>query len=251
MGMTIRFTPSDCFDTLPKPHGIVNEELKRVGNEYNIHRSRIMNSAGIGLTQLYNQFHNTSERDVEIVLLREKQRSIDLAVLNAYGWSDIDLSHDFYIVPQLPESDNLRFIISETARIEVLRRLAELNRERYQEEVSQGLHGGNTARTESAPRQKVSAAASQPSFDFGDSNSIQLQIPITADRHLSYTSHATSILGFLTTRAGWHAKADILSAIGITDGQWNSAIADLIADRKVERQGERRGTRYRALRGDT
>lgn len=34
---------------------------------------------------------------------------------------------------------------------------------------------------------------------------------------------------FLKASSGWHAKADILGATGITDGQWNAAINDLIA----------------------
>ena len=57
---------------------------------------------------------------------------------------------------------------------------------------------------------------------------------------------AAAILSFLASRIGWHAKADVLAATGITDGQWNAAINDLIASGRVERQGERRGARYRA-----
>jgi hypothetical protein len=53
------------------------------------------------------------------------------------------------------------------------------------------------------------------------------------------------ILDFLRTHPGWHAKADILAATGITDRQWNTAISPLISDGNVERQGERRGARYR------
>ena len=49
----------------------------------------------------------------------------------AYGWADIDLRHDFYSVPYLPENDRVRFTICEEARLEILRRLSQLNRERY------------------------------------------------------------------------------------------------------------------------
>jgi hypothetical protein len=59
-----------------------------------------------------------------------------------------------------------------------------------------------------------------------------------------------AIFGFLSSHHGWHAKADILSTTGITDGQWNAAITDLISVGKVERQGERRGARYRFLAGE-
>ena len=60
---------------------------------------------------------------------------------------------------------------------------------------------------------------------------------------------ATAIFVFLGAHDGWHAKADVLAATGITDGQWNAAIADLISGGRVERQGEKRGARYRIQLG--
>lgn len=44
------------------------------------------------------------------------------------------------------------------------------------------------------------------------------------------------------------AKSDVLSAIGIPDGTWNTAITQLLASGDVERQGEKRGTRYFLVR---
>ncbi|MCX8502174.1 MAG: hypothetical protein ORO03_10885, partial [Alphaproteobacteria bacterium] len=119
----------------------------------------------------------------------------------------------------------------------VLRRLAELNHQRYEEEVSQGLHGDAGART---PRRATSAALAHPSLD--------LDMPrgmVAGD-----ASPASAILDFLGSHAGWHAKANIFAATGILDGQWSVAIADLIGGGKVERQGERRGARYRVPRTD-
>ena len=46
----------------------------------------------------------------------------------------------FHEVGYLPANDNVRFTISESARIEVLKRLAKLNRERWEEEEAAGLH---------------------------------------------------------------------------------------------------------------
>ena len=79
----------------------------------------------------------------------------------------------------------------------------------------------------------------QPSFDF----------EATATNALDGSTPATAILSFLGAHDGWYAKADVLAATGITDGQWNAAINDLIAGGKVERQGERRGARYRIQPG--
>ena len=64
----------------------------------------------------------------------------------------------------------------------------------------------------------------------------------SADPHLA-------IVHYLTAHSGWHAKADVVRAIGITDGQWNAAIAGLLASGTLERHGERRGARYRIKGG--
>ena len=83
--------------------------------------------------------------------LRELHVEMDNAVAAAYGWSDLDLGHGFHETPQ-----GVRFTISEAARREVLARLLQLNHERYEEEVRQGLHEKDKkkAKTEQPARQK-------------------------------------------------------------------------------------------------
>lgn len=46
----------------------------------------------------------------------------------------------FYDVGHLPANDNVRYTISEPARIEILKRLSALNRQRWEEEEAAGLH---------------------------------------------------------------------------------------------------------------
>ena len=58
-----------------------------------------------------------------------------MAVCHLYGWNDIDLGHGFHRVPYLSQNDQLRFTICDAGRLELLRRLAHLNRERYAIEV--------------------------------------------------------------------------------------------------------------------
>jgi hypothetical protein len=116
-----------------------------------------------------------------------------------------------------------------------------LNHQRYAEEVANGLHADATPFSSTrAPRAgRVSVAVTaQPSFDF------EAMAATAVDG-----SPATAILGFLSARDCWLAKADVLAATGITDGQWNAAISDLISGGRVERQGEKRGARYRFIRG--
>jgi len=139
LGAGLRYTPSDCYDTFPFPRVEINDGMS-LGGEFDSARRAIMTADQIGLTQLYNRFHNPDDNDLRIVEMRKLQVKIDNAVRDAYGWSDIDLGHDFHEVGYLPANDNVRYTISEPARIEVLKRLAKLNKERWEEEEAAGLH---------------------------------------------------------------------------------------------------------------
>lgn len=234
----LKYSNGNAFETFPFPHDI--SCLMDIGVPYLSIRDELMRLNGEGLTKTYNRFHDPREKFSLIESLRLAHREIDRALAEAYGWVDLDLGHDFHEVSYLPENDRVRFTISETARIEVLRRLAELNRQRYEEEVAQGLHGSAAPRTSArAPRTRriTSAATAQPSFDFESG----------AAATVNGATSAAAILGFLNTHRGWHAKADVLATTGITNGQWNVSITDLMANGKVERQGEKRGARYRIV----
>ncbi len=67
--------------------------------------------------------------------LRDLHVVLDLAVRDAYGWSDLDLDHQHWATPQ-----GMRFTVSPEAKDELLDRLLELNHERYATEVAAGLH---------------------------------------------------------------------------------------------------------------
>lgn len=231
----MRYTATDSFETMPQP--ATKDTLHDIGMSYSELRSSIMQESEFGLTKLYNRFHTKTERDPRIEGLRALHREMDAAVARAYGWDDLDLEHDFHEVPYLPENDRVRFTISESARVEVLQRLSELNRQRYEEEVALGLHSGASKRSPTRVPQASRTSSTvmvQPSFDFE-----------TGATTVNDTTPATAILNFLSAHSGWHAKSDVLTATGITDGQWSAAIANLITNGNVERQGERRSTRYR------
>jgi len=133
LGQGIRYTPSDCYETFPFPSVLPNT-FEALGCAYDDLRKDIMKRNQIGLTKLYNAFHNPENIDSKLEELRQLQKQIDEAVRDAYGWNDIDLEHGFHAVSYLPDNDNIRYTISEPARIEILRRLAQLNRQRWQEE---------------------------------------------------------------------------------------------------------------------
>ena len=70
---------------------------------------------------------------------RSMHAKMDFAILDAYGWNDIDLKHDFYEMDYLPENDRIRFTIHPEARKEVLKRLLSLNHKLYYAEVSANI----------------------------------------------------------------------------------------------------------------
>jgi len=251
MKSDLRYSTTDCVETFPFPVSNSLRDVRPVGESYSQARESIMRETEIGLTKLYNRFHSDTERDTRIEGLRTLQREMDAVVACAYGWDDLDLEHGFHEVPYLPENDRVRFTISETARVEVLRRLSELNRQRYEEEVAQGLHGNTTPRTSTPKRRRTSADVPQPSLDFNAVPANEGQYLKAAEPRADYNADPIhAIVEYLKAHPGWHAKADVLTATGITGGQWNAAITGLIADGKVERQGERRGARYRIQPGN-
>lgn len=133
LGGTLRFAPSDCFETFPFPSKLAS--LVKLGATYQECRRQIMLSRQEGLTKTYNRFHNPGEKSDDIARLRTLHVEMDQAVAAAYGWTDLDLGHGFHETKQ-----GVRYTISESARRTVLDRLLALNHQRYAEEIKAGLH---------------------------------------------------------------------------------------------------------------
>ncbi len=150
VGQTLNYTPSDYLETFPFLH-INSKILTQLGERYHQDRTGIMRSDEIGLTQFYNRIHDPDEQDPRIVEFRELQRILDSEVAKAYSWDDLSLGHSFHQVTYLPKNDNIRFSIAENARTEILRRLAQLNKERHEANKTQGK---NTKRASDATKAK-------------------------------------------------------------------------------------------------
>jgi hypothetical protein len=134
MKMDLSFTPSTAFETLPFPDGVFNSSFVSLGEEYESLRKKIMFSNNIGTTKLYNLFHDPNCLETEVIDFRNLSIAIDIAVLDLYGWNDIELSHDFNQVDYLPDSDCIRYGISRFAKDEVIYRMSMLNKERFESE---------------------------------------------------------------------------------------------------------------------
>lgn len=151
LGGTLNFSPSMSFETFPFPSCLHPDWRKvdfsdptvvafeSIGERYHETRKRIMLKRQIGLTDLYNLFHDPEITNEDIQELRYLHVEMDKTVKAAYSWNALDLGHDFHEVPYLPENDRTRFTVSEPARLEILERMLDLNEERHEQEVEAGL----------------------------------------------------------------------------------------------------------------
>ncbi len=138
-GETPAYVGTTCFDTFPFPScllvaGVLGHEatdalLEAVGREYFEHRSTMCRERQLGFTGIYNLAHARSEQAADVVRFRSLIAELDRAVLNAYGWHDLELIHDFVWTKR-----GERYSIESGVRTEVLKRLSALNRKRYEEE---------------------------------------------------------------------------------------------------------------------
>lgn len=146
----INYSPSDCFETfsLPVLEKVCQAELERVGETYHAHRQSVCLSRNLGLTKIYNLFHDSACKDADIAELRRLHVEMDIAVAAAYGWQDIALRHDFY-----GESKETRYTLHPDAKAEVLRRLLTLNHERHAEQEAESAEIMPTLETELEARQ--------------------------------------------------------------------------------------------------
>jgi hypothetical protein len=129
----LKIVVADAIQTFPYPRAVsgTNES----GIRFYEYRATLLKTDKVGLTKLYNRFHDPDEASADTQKLRQLHVEMDSAVAAAYGWTDLDLGHGFHQTKQ-----GLRYTISESARRDVLARLLKLNHERYAEEVRQGLH---------------------------------------------------------------------------------------------------------------
>jgi hypothetical protein len=120
----IRYAMTDVFETMALPP--ITRELSELGDRLDVHRrTRIGQPRNIGITDIYNSFHNPSENDHEISMLRNIHRAVDYEVCRSYGWHDLadaGLKHDFY-----PFESEMRYTVDPVIRQELTDRLLELN----------------------------------------------------------------------------------------------------------------------------
>lgn len=197
---------SQKTNTSPSPsmgEGLgVRETLETIGKEYYEYRAQLMIRNNQGLTDTYNRFHNPQENHPDILKLRQLHTQMDLAVLKAYGWEDLDTTCGFaldyldldedndippeaqdriasgdYFFPTAEEAMHFESLIStgrrklpwryrwcETTHDEVLARLLDLNQSRYEEEILGGKTKANNSRSRGEPKSRRKSSANTPTI---------------------------------------------------------------------------------------
>ena len=138
-GGTLRYSATQAFEAFAFP-ALTSKKVEEIGLTIEAFRKELMLKAVLGLTDLYNIFNRINLDGIEykhdIYRLRQLHIDLDNIILDAYGWSDIRLNHDFYQMDYLPENDRVRFSIHPDARKLILKRLLLLNHELYSSELA-------------------------------------------------------------------------------------------------------------------
>jgi hypothetical protein len=130
-----RYAASDVFDTFPLPAPDDGSVASAAANLRQLREARMM-ATGQGIRDICNDVHDPGQSVPAVVALRSAQVELDAAVQRAYGWN-FDLVHGFY---EVRGQAGIRFSLSAESASEVLDRLLELNKERYEAEVAAGFH---------------------------------------------------------------------------------------------------------------
>jgi len=183
--------------------------LAVLGERYHEHRRDLMRNLWLGLTDIYNLFHNrdltpaivakvSGRPDVSeagyqgILALRRLHRELDETIIAAYGWNGLDLGHDFHEIETFAENDRVRFTISINARKELLKRLLALNHKRAAEEKASAA-AIITEKVARKPQKKapVKLLAEPSLFDVG--KFMMLSFP-TTPKEKAFAAAALSIV---------------------------------------------------------
>ncbi len=151
----LQYTPSACFATFPFPRDhVVDAEINEVSRHYYETRAAQTQALSIGLTPLYRRFHDPDETSPDILRLRELHDAMDRAVLDAYGWTDIQPRCEFLLDYEEDEDEESssrrrkpwRYRWPDEIQEEVLARLLDLNQKRAEEErlAGVGSEGGKS-----------------------------------------------------------------------------------------------------------
>lgn len=116
---------------------------------------------GGGLTDVMNAMHAPGNADATIAELRRLLSVIDAEVAAAYGWDDVEVTHEFREFDGGSVNDRWRWALSADTTSMLLERLVALNRERFEASTNVNEDG----RTQSRSRRRIRVGYSQSLLD--------------------------------------------------------------------------------------
>ncbi|MBF0696358.1 Eco57I restriction-modification methylase domain-containing protein [Actinomyces bowdenii] len=157
-----RYTPSDVFETFPRP--APTPELEAIGRTLDTERREIMLRRQLGLTKLYNLVNDpglAAGADPDVDRMRAIHVELDAAVAAAYGWDDLDLTHGFHTYRKMT-----RWTVPPATRVEILDRLLEENHRRAAAEAAApAASGRSTGGSRSRRGRRPAGSAQEATLD--------------------------------------------------------------------------------------
>lgn len=142
----LRLSITESVSKYPLPILEVSEEGKAAAAVFNKLSVQYSSENGCGLTDVMNRVHTPTNTDVTVVELRNLLAIVDEQVAVAYDWADIGISYDFREFSGGSVNDPWRWALSEEVTFELMRRLTQLNRERFEKHSLAGATAPSPAK---------------------------------------------------------------------------------------------------------
>ena len=129
----LRLSITESVSKYPLPTLEVSDEGKYAAAVFNRLAVQCSSENDCGLTDVLNAVHTPTNSNTAVVELRNLLATVDAQVAATYGWTDIDITYDFREFAGGSVNDPWRWALSEEVTAELMRRLTELNRQRFEE----------------------------------------------------------------------------------------------------------------------
>lgn len=134
LGTTFQLSIRESLSTFPLPAMFVSNSGIMAAKQFSELTTDFTKDNGFGLTDMMNAVHSPKNDNKMICEIRKCLEEIDYDVAKAYGWSDIDMAHDFLEYPSLPLVDRWRFCLSNDIREQIVHRLLDINKQMFENE---------------------------------------------------------------------------------------------------------------------
>ena len=133
LGQTLRLSAKESVFKFPLPKECAAAYAIEAAFRFNELVLEFSKNRQCGVTETMNWVNTPNCSDATIIELRQLMSIIDTNVSLAYGWDDLNIIYDFRAFSDGSVNDPWRWALSEDLTTELMRRLTELNRQRFEE----------------------------------------------------------------------------------------------------------------------